>query len=462
MGISTGRRPKIIWNPTKSPGGGRERLLAEATARTPLSRIVKATGLPSFKDNPGPIEFAKRLLQAAAEVEHEFILQYLFAAYTLPGGRGHPWYSPLVTMAKEEMGHFLSVQNLLLSIGAQPQFHSESRASDNTWYPVPPERRALDDDFIAKFLVAESPLDANLPAGIPPNAAKRHVGIIYATLYWLFLPKGDPAAGPWKDFPATDFQNMGERIPPDALSASKNQASATEWGWNSSPMVAGEASIILNPVTDGASVLSTIYEIAGQGEGLNPPASAIRSHYERWEQIYTQRQAPSPPQFAANVVSDPTLSPGQPGSITEPTTLLWAQLAAYRYEILLLELSQAFQYTPSDQPPHGDTTPLRTTLFGDWALQEMSVIGRLGVSLAGKPATPGTSPKTAGPMLNMPVEPLPATRQESWARHKALIQLCAPILSGPAIKNDPRGAQLVAEIVQSDQDRTTWMSNVGV
>jgi hypothetical protein len=60
------------------------------------------------------------LLHIGAEIEHALMTQYLYAAYSL-GGEQVPvkhrplverWRNSLLTIAREEMGHLLSVQNV--------------------------------------------------------------------------------------------------------------------------------------------------------------------------------------------------------------------------------------------------------------------------------------------------------------------------------------------------------------
>src|SRR5438105_14568049 len=72
-----------------------------------------------------PRDEAVFLLHAAAEVEHALMVQYLYAAYSLREGFTGPgapselnsWRRTLVQIAREEMAHLLTVQNLLHLIG---------------------------------------------------------------------------------------------------------------------------------------------------------------------------------------------------------------------------------------------------------------------------------------------------------------------------------------------------------
>ena len=74
-------------------------------------------------------QYALALLNVAAQIEHALMVQYLFAAYSLGGPQiGSPeyrrladeWRAVLLGIAKEEMGHLLTVQNVIRFLGGAP------------------------------------------------------------------------------------------------------------------------------------------------------------------------------------------------------------------------------------------------------------------------------------------------------------------------------------------------------
>src|SRR5438874_11066659 len=92
-----------------------------ALAGAPLSK-TPGTALPrefSWHDT------AVYLLHVAAEIEHALMVQYLYAAYSVggPGVSGElhelvrSWREVILGIAKEEMGHLITVQNILRVIG---------------------------------------------------------------------------------------------------------------------------------------------------------------------------------------------------------------------------------------------------------------------------------------------------------------------------------------------------------
>src|SRR5689334_21348355 len=73
-----------------------------------------------------PHDEALFVLDVGAEVEHALLIQYIYAACSLKRGDDLPaerkadvkrWRSSLMGIAREEMGHLITVQNLLRLIG---------------------------------------------------------------------------------------------------------------------------------------------------------------------------------------------------------------------------------------------------------------------------------------------------------------------------------------------------------
>jgi Ferritin-like len=106
-------------------------LPGEATSelRTPLTRIPADIGLTK-PDELTWWDWAVFLLHTAAEIEHALMVQYLYAAFSLgePPFQGpnvpstaqtlvNRWRGTILGIAKEEMGHLITVQNLLRFIG---------------------------------------------------------------------------------------------------------------------------------------------------------------------------------------------------------------------------------------------------------------------------------------------------------------------------------------------------------
>src|SRR5712691_4815987 len=66
----------------------------------PIARAIRTFGLPIVPNVP-PAEELRTLLRAAAEVEHQLLVEYLYAAYSLTASADVSWRSALVNTAKE-------------------------------------------------------------------------------------------------------------------------------------------------------------------------------------------------------------------------------------------------------------------------------------------------------------------------------------------------------------------------
>ena len=117
-----------------------------------------------------PEEFTWRdycvfLLHIAAEIEHALMVQYLFAAYSVDGselpGRERrlvaAWKETILAVAREEMGHLITVQNLLILLGSPVTLDREDYPWDSEFYPFTFHLRPLSLDSLATYICAESP-----------------------------------------------------------------------------------------------------------------------------------------------------------------------------------------------------------------------------------------------------------------------------------------------------------------
>lgn len=123
-----------------------------------------------------PAEFNWRdytaiLLHVAAEIEHSLMVQYLFAAYSL-GGPQVPselrdevraWKETILGVAKEEMGHLMTVQNLHTALGLPLNLDREDYPWGSEFYPFDFTLQRLTLDSLATYVCAESPADWSGP-----------------------------------------------------------------------------------------------------------------------------------------------------------------------------------------------------------------------------------------------------------------------------------------------------------
>src|SRR5436305_10404303 len=97
--------PEFEWKTYEVPA-------RRAPAETALIHIPELTVWPT------PLDKARLLLETAAEVEHALLVQYLYAAFALDTGLPDAaqrdavtdWSGTLHAIARQEMGHLMTVQ----------------------------------------------------------------------------------------------------------------------------------------------------------------------------------------------------------------------------------------------------------------------------------------------------------------------------------------------------------------
>ena len=101
--------------------------------------------IPDLRRYRRPCDKAQALLQTAAEVEHALLVQYLYAAFSLKG-KGEQltadqeslvdtWRGEIRHIAKQEMGHLITAQNMLLALSKPPNLKREGFPSIKDLYP---------------------------------------------------------------------------------------------------------------------------------------------------------------------------------------------------------------------------------------------------------------------------------------------------------------------------------------
>lgn len=369
--------------------GSAKMLSAEAISPTAQSQTVP------FNLEFSPRDYITYLLSIDAEIEHCLMVQYLYGAYSL-GGPQVPeiyrdivrdWQEVILGIAKEEMGHLISVQNSLRLIGSPLHLEREDYPWDVPFYPFPFALEPLTLDSLAKYVYAESPVDWDGGALGDEIRARVHaqtddphqVSELFNTLIPL-------------------VQNP-DYLPDNAFQANTYPAQANwaEWGrgyqgghrGNSSGQPRQTPDVLVVPQTCRDDMVSALQSIAYQGEATT---GSTKSHFVRFLRIYIEMRelleqnsltdaewkAARPDDYTPDgwlnlrpaskagllkenfvpwsparkvainpyVSLDPDLEPEDSGSpstrITHPESVLWAQLHNVRYRMLLTYLIHSF------------------------------------------------------------------------------------------------------------------------
>lgn len=136
------------------------------------------------------------VLTEAAEIEHNLLCSYLYAAFSMKRG-----VEEGLTSA-EEMAHLALVNNLLVFVGGSPHFNRPN-------FPVPPgyhpagftvRLTPFDADTLEHFLYVERPAGAPLADGakfVGPGARREHQGLTVRSLGRIIHPCGWYIDGIW-------------------------------------------------------------------------------------------------------------------------------------------------------------------------------------------------------------------------------------------------------------------------
>ena len=372
------------------------------------------------------------LLSFGAAAEHCLMVQYLYAAYSMrTEGQSlervkmiEGWRSNILAVAREEMGHLLTVQNLLLLLGAPTAFGRDNSEWASQYYPYPFSLEPLSLDTLACFVYAEMPeikvpfdksVDKDL-AGLITDVRKRmatnfragtldidvhRVGALYQQIIDLisdenripdsafdeasyeFQASWDEWGRGYKPAPYA-LRADGTRIPEDddeiaALEIKDSVASSfiVRLDWDPSEPAA-ETFVRVDRMATRADAVKALHALANQGEAphlsqkAHLKSSDELSHFDRFLKVYQHfslEKAKTPGWSpAADVSSNPTTrqlradveADQEFAQITAVVAKRLAQLFNQRYRLLLNYLAHSFRLTRTQR---GDRPNLRAMLM---------------------------------------------------------------------------------------------------
>jgi hypothetical protein len=381
-----------------------------------LREAIQKIGIPRAPIDLPPVEEARFLLDAVCEIEHALLVEYLYAAYSIKRTGVPPATSQhrrqLIKTAVEEMGHLITAQNLLLSIGGAIYFNRDETALGKkpaSNFPFPVRFEPLSLKSLSKYVTAESPSpaminDLDLRVKLEPifhmaeqeaGRTVNHVGILFVYLFWLFQPSDEPHPL-WPELPG-DLMPPGRHLADSDFSNvfADRQAMPAEF---ESP----SANIFILPIQSRDDALLALDMIAQQGEGWK---LSDDSHFRRLLDTFERFDAE-----LANIIIavpvDPNTSEGddpaaERSRITHEAALRWAKLLNARYRLLLLELSLAM-LQPRD---NNDTSTLGRSSLLSASLNNEMRRGLMAIAnrLTGLPLHPDSPPsEVAGPPFELP------------------------------------------------------------
>jgi len=357
-----------------------------------------------------PRDEAIFLLHTAAEIEHALMVQYLYAAWSLPPDGSavvRRWRRDILQIAREEMAHFASVQNLLRFVGGPLNFDREDFPFRTDFYPFPFRLEPLDRVSLARYIAAEMPAEPDVDPSLIDEVVRlatgegngqpvNRVGALYNRLATLFTDEQKLPDGLFRPDTAGDIQALPARYRADV----------------------GRGPLYLRTVRTREEALSLLADIASQGEGEE---NVPRSHFLIFVDIFDawpagHRDAPS-----RDVPTHPnTISAGSGtgdadltgGRITHPRAEAWASIFNHHYRMLLTWLQHALLTSTRD--PASSGLSLR-------AFAEMLVLSDVGGLLTTLPRTESGSGRAGAP-FELPYSlAFPDLLRDRWDHHRELV-----------------------------------------
>lgn len=468
---------KVIWSDANAEVSFLGRMTRnfrffEEPASAATRAALQLTGRPSIQDAQTPKEDALGLLQLAAEIEHALMVQYLYAAWSI-GTRQAA--RNLMEISIQEMGHFVTIQNLLLALGgvsaegavsefylARDTLRKGSNLNPLRFVLEPVTRKSL-----AKYVAAERPsvitdkelnklteelVDLAAEDGYMPV----RVGVLYASLLWLFIPEDDYATelalrqdmGFRKDWhlKETDFASLAD--------INAHAATIAEWG--------SRSGLLIDPVSTTEQRVTALERILAQGEGL---LHSEGSHFQQFIDLIDRfdkgqlkvLKLPNSPYIGESAPAEDTAA----FQITDTYLQEWARLFNLYYEQLMVDIAWSM-YLPAGNVVRGQwiVSNLRETMSN---LQEIAFFMRDheidgSTGHAGPPFQLGNVdvPKTKAEFLARSAS-MQASRQaivEAIKRHERY-QVCN---AGNCTVMDYAAESLLDNLTSDDEKRRALMT----
>jgi len=328
-------------------------------------------------------QLAERLT-IAAQIEHDVMVQYLFAAAALKKGvseggvtykqlemmRG--WATNIMMVARQEMEHLGSVCNLLTAIGEAPVLRRPAFPMSDSKFPLnqPSVLTAFSIETARRFVYYEMPNqlspehEAFLKShdkGFDP-AKYEGIYLLYMEIEKLFedihaLDKNEPFIGP----PSAQFYAGGNSL----LGGGMARGLIFPQPGQAAPQPIYDIS--MSPITNLVSAKKVIRQIVDEGEGASIHSET--SHFARFFKMYKEliEESGKDPKFkpARNVVSNPRVPDGTPPVkgvtyITNADTQKVMKVFDQAYNTMLLMLMRYFAHTNESNE---DLIGLQNTVF---------------------------------------------------------------------------------------------------
>jgi hypothetical protein len=443
---------------------------------------VKSVGPVHNYQRPdmSPRDHLVMMVMAGAEIEHALMVQYLYAAYSINGEQDteerqvmvEDWRASILSVAREEMGHLLTVQNLLVLLGAPINLGREMLPWDHEFYPFPFSLEPLSLETLQCFIYAEMPRPDSLATPAPGKKREKvaplsvgpedviaelserfgaarvrtdmhQVGELYDEIIDLISdPKRIPESAfneasydmqaSWDDW-GRGYKPAPYALDPDGNIDLKAKATSHRHASNRNDPAGRDAHVQVERMATRAQAVKALRALAAQGEAphLKEDETGEPSHFERFIQIYREfkdiRERDPDWKPTYDIPSNPTtridfhnLHPDNTTYISlenhdEVAAHYFAQLFNQRYRLLLVYLAHSFRLART-QPIH---QPSLRAMIMHRAFGEMYNLKTIAGLLVRLPRHGGG---TAAPPFELPYTlELPQADRDIWIQYDDLI-----------------------------------------
>jgi CDGSH-type Zn-finger protein/uncharacterized Fe-S cluster protein YjdI len=392
-------------------------------------------------------EILINLLYEAAELEHNLMCTYLYAAFSLKDGESEGlraaeaaaverWRLTLTQVAIEEMAHLAAVWNITSALGASPRIGRANFPLDPGYLPASITVRLapFNAETLQHFVFLERPGGSDEPEGEGFACERPYVR---GTERPHLTPMG------------RDYQTVGDfyaRIGEGLRTFVEHYGEDTAFhGDRALQLSPAEVDLPgVQPVVCLKTALAAFAAIVTQGEGA--PRDSAGSHYQKFLGIRTELQAllRQNPKFAPSfpAATNPVLRrPPRPEGrvwIEDADAFATVDLANACYALMLRLLGYAYVLRgPSAEK----------SLAVDLAIGLMQALAPLAARAARLPAGPSNPQCNAGVSFitlrdPSPLPPGPAARRVFLERLRELTAAAAPLATGADARGRAAAGQL--------------------
>jgi hypothetical protein len=426
------------------------------------------------------------LLHLGATMEHALMVQYLYSAYSL-GGPQVPtehhqdvkqWQDSILAVAREEMGHLLTVQNVLTFLGAGFDLSRDQFPWAIEWFNIEP----FSMGSLACYVNAEMPEFENFPERreiehLVKKHLKKHslpvhpVAEIYREIMDLLadtkrIPESALHPETYLRQASWDEWGRGYKPDPRPLDAAGNLEDQTKAQEKAREKAQFDSHVLVFKVATRTEALAALLQVSLQGEGKEDiKQPGVWTHFrrfikifKRFKEIESDRWSP-----AALAPKNPSTQAGLPKEtytyISCARTRNWAVLSNVRYWMLSRYLAHTFQIKAAGAPGEPNVRAmLMHRIFG-----EMYQLKALSGRLFQMPLTdePG-DPRRAGPPFELPSNMrIPVADIDCWCMHRdslmASREACAKILASQPTADE---RAYIETLLALDRRTETWIDQI--